>query len=68
MSIRCNLGAPKEVPREVIERLLAADLDIVDRERRFKALHIVPLHRNCAAEVAVPPKLRHLIWTMIRVL
>jgi hypothetical protein len=39
MSIRCNPGAPKEVPREVMERLLAADLDIVDLERRFKALH-----------------------------
>jgi hypothetical protein len=34
MSIRCNLGAPKEVPSEVMDRLLATDLDIVDLERR----------------------------------
>jgi hypothetical protein len=39
MSIRCNPGAPKEVPSEVMDRLLATDLDIVDLERRSKALH-----------------------------
>jgi 5-carboxymethyl-2-hydroxymuconate isomerase len=33
MSIRCNPGAPREVPKEVIELLLAADLDITDLER-----------------------------------
>jgi 5-carboxymethyl-2-hydroxymuconate isomerase len=38
MSIRCNLGAPKEVPSEVMERLFVADPEIVDLERRFKAL------------------------------
>jgi tRNA(Glu) U13 pseudouridine synthase TruD len=39
MSIRCNLGAPREVPREVIELLLAADPDITDLKRRFKELY-----------------------------
>jgi hypothetical protein len=39
MSIRCNPGAPKEVPREVLDPLLAADPDIVDLERRFKESH-----------------------------
>ena len=39
MSIRCNPGAPREVPREVMEPLLAADPDITDLERRFKGLH-----------------------------
>ena len=39
MSIRCNPGAPKKVPSEVMDRLLAADPDIKDLERRFKALH-----------------------------
>lgn len=38
MSIRCNPGALKEVLSEVIERLFAADPDIIDLERRFKAL------------------------------
>jgi hypothetical protein len=38
MSIRCNPGAPKEVPNEVMERLFAAHPDIVDLEQRFKAL------------------------------
>jgi hypothetical protein len=37
MSIRCNPGAPKEVPNGVMERLFAADPEIVDLERRFKA-------------------------------
>src|SRR5450432_146653 len=36
MSIRCNLGAPKEVPEEVMKPLLAADPDIADLERRVK--------------------------------
>jgi len=36
MSIRCNPGAPKDVPREVMEPLLTADPEIVDLERRFK--------------------------------
>ena len=39
MSIRCNPGAPKEVPKEVIKPLFAADPDIVDLERRFKELY-----------------------------
>ena len=39
MSIRCNPGAPKEVPEEVMKPLFAADPDIVDLERRFKELH-----------------------------
>ena len=30
MSIRCNLRALREVPREVMEPLLAADLDITN--------------------------------------
>ena len=38
ISIRCNPGALKDVPNEVMERLFAADLDIVALERRFKAL------------------------------
>lgn len=38
MSIRCDPGAPKEVPKEVMEGLFAADPEIVDLERRFKAL------------------------------
>lgn len=40
MSIRCNPGAPKEVPREVMEPLLAVDPDIVNLELRFKKLYI----------------------------
>src|SRR5258706_7686605 len=36
MSIRCNPGAPKEVPKEVMDPLIAADPDIADLERRFK--------------------------------
>jgi predicted phage-related endonuclease len=39
MSIRCNPGAPNEVPREVMEPLLAADPDIADLERQFKELY-----------------------------
>ena len=39
MSIRCNPGAPKEVPREVMERLLAADPEIAVLERQFKESH-----------------------------
>jgi hypothetical protein len=39
MSIRCNPGTPKEVPKEVMDLLLAADPDIVDLERRFKGSH-----------------------------
>ncbi|KAE8440383.1 hypothetical protein EG329_008182 [Mollisiaceae sp. DMI_Dod_QoI] len=39
MSIRCNPGAPKEVPEEIMKPLLAADPDIVDLERRVKELH-----------------------------
>jgi hypothetical protein len=39
MSIRCNSGAPKEVPKEVIKPLFAADPDIVDLERRFEESH-----------------------------
>jgi len=40
MSIRCNPGAPKEVPEEVMKSLLAADPDIADLERRVKQSHI----------------------------
>jgi hypothetical protein len=36
MSIRCNPGAPKEVPEEVMKQFFAADPDIVDLERRLK--------------------------------
>ncbi|KAK0105971.1 hypothetical protein ONS95_004480 [Cadophora gregata] len=39
MSIRCNPGAPKEVPREVMDRLLAADPEIVVLEREIKESH-----------------------------
>jgi hypothetical protein len=39
MSIRCNPGALKEVPREVMERLLAMDLEIAVLERRFRESH-----------------------------
>jgi hypothetical protein len=39
MSIRCNPGASKEVPREVMERLLAADPEIAVLERQFKESH-----------------------------
>ena len=38
MSIRCNPGAPNEVSCEVMEKLLASDPDVVDLQRRFKAL------------------------------
>jgi len=33
ISIQCNPGAPKEVPRAVMEPLLAADPDIANHER-----------------------------------
>jgi Protein of unknown function (DUF3435) len=36
MSIRCNPGAPKEVPEEVMKSLFAADPDIADLERRVR--------------------------------
>jgi hypothetical protein len=39
MSIQCNLGAPKEVPKEVMDQLIAAEPDIADLERQFKELH-----------------------------
>ncbi|PVH69879.1 hypothetical protein DL98DRAFT_578123 [Cadophora sp. DSE1049] len=39
MSIRCNPGAPKEVPREVMNRLLAVDPEIAVLERQFKESH-----------------------------
>jgi len=39
MSIRCNPGAPKEVPREVMDRLLAADPGIAVLQRKFKESH-----------------------------
>jgi Protein of unknown function (DUF3435) len=39
MSIRCNPGAPKDVPPEIMKPLFAADPDIVDLERRFKELY-----------------------------
>lgn len=38
ISIYCNPGAPKEVPNGVMERLFIADPEIIDLERRFKAL------------------------------
>jgi hypothetical protein len=34
MSIRCNPGAPKEVPEEMMKQLLAADPDIAELEWR----------------------------------
>jgi len=40
ISLRRNLGAPKEVPAKVMDPLLAADLDTVDLERQFKSLYI----------------------------
>jgi hypothetical protein len=39
MSIRCNPGAPKEVPEEVIKLLFAADPDIINLKRRVKELY-----------------------------
>jgi hypothetical protein len=36
MNIRCNLGALKEVPKEVMKPLLAADLDIANLKHWFK--------------------------------
>lgn len=36
MSIRCNPGAPREVPKEVMGQLLAADPEITGLRRRFK--------------------------------
>ncbi|KAH6725063.1 hypothetical protein BKA61DRAFT_688492 [Leptodontidium sp. MPI-SDFR-AT-0119] len=39
MSIRCNPSAPKEVPREVINRLPAVDPEIVVLERQVKESH-----------------------------
>lgn len=39
MSIRCNPGAPRDVPKEVMDPLLAADPDIVDLEHRVKGLY-----------------------------
>lgn len=38
ISIRYNPGAPKEVSSGVIEYFFVADLEIIDLERRFKAL------------------------------
>jgi hypothetical protein len=40
ISIRCNPGAPKDIPPEIMKPLFAADLDIVDLERRFNKLNI----------------------------
>ena len=39
ISIRYNLGALKEVPKEVIKPLFIADPDIIDLERLFKESH-----------------------------
>jgi hypothetical protein len=39
ISIRCNPSAPKEVPREVMDRLLAADPEIAVLKRQFKESH-----------------------------
>ncbi|KAM3080998.1 hypothetical protein ACMFMG_004957 [Clarireedia jacksonii] len=39
MSIRYNPGAPKAVPTEMISSLLRTDPDIIELEKRFKALH-----------------------------
>ena len=39
MSIWYNPSALKEVPREVIKRLLAADLEIAALKRQFKESH-----------------------------
>jgi hypothetical protein len=39
MSIRCNPGAPKEVPREVMDQLLAADPEIAVLEQQFRELY-----------------------------
>jgi hypothetical protein len=39
ISIQCNPGALKEVPKKVIKPLFAADPDIVDLKRRFKELY-----------------------------
>ena len=36
MSIRCNPGAPKEVPQEMMQRLLEADPDIAGLEQQAK--------------------------------
>ncbi|KAH9206214.1 hypothetical protein DL95DRAFT_488166 [Leptodontidium sp. 2 PMI_412] len=38
LSIRCNSGAPRDVPPEVMDPLLAANPDLVDLERQRKAL------------------------------
>jgi hypothetical protein len=40
MSLRCNPGAPEEVPKELIDQLLAAEPDIVQLDRRFKESRI----------------------------
>jgi hypothetical protein len=39
MSIRCNPGVPKEVPREMMSSPLATDPHIVDLEKSFKQLY-----------------------------
>jgi len=39
ISIRCNPSALKEVPREVIDRLLATDPEINNLKRQFKELY-----------------------------
>jgi len=39
ISIHYNPSAPKKVPSEVIDHLLVMDLDIIDLERRSKALY-----------------------------
>jgi hypothetical protein len=40
MSIRCNPGAPQDVPKELMDQLLAEELDIVDLDRQFKESRI----------------------------
>jgi hypothetical protein len=49
MSIRYNPSAPKEVPPELMERLLAADPEIAVLERQFKESHTRRLSNKSAA-------------------
>ena len=36
MSLRCNPGAPKEVPKELMDQLLAVEPDIADLDQQFR--------------------------------
>jgi hypothetical protein len=60
MSIRCNPGAPKEVPEEMIKQFLAAAPDVVELERQVKESYIrLRCEHGCIKRAPIPEQNAH---------